>query len=320
MFCNCTLKLIAYGTLSFLLLKTLCLLKRLFYPFFIASPISLIKQAGARWAVVTGSTDGIGKAYATELAKKGFNIVLISRNQKKLDDVKEEIEKVSQDVEIKTIVFDFTNASTTDYQKDIIEKLNELEIGILVNNVGLSYEYPDILHKIEGGLQRVADITIINTLPPTLLTAAILPQMVSRKGGIVINIGSFAGWNQMPMWAVYSATKKYVGFLTGILQKEYANSGILFQSVSPMMVATNMSKVKKTSFFTPSPTDFVKSAIKTIGNDSDTTGYFSHQLQAEIMGLLPEFLFTYSVFNFSKATRSKALKKKERLAAEAKNE
>uniref|UniRef100_A0A0N5C8K4 Very-long-chain 3-oxoacyl-CoA reductase n=1 Tax=Strongyloides papillosus TaxID=174720 RepID=A0A0N5C8K4_STREA len=320
MICPCTLKLFGYGALAFILLKCFCIFKRLFYPFFIASPVSLIKKAGARWAVITGSTDGIGKAYAIELAKSGFNIVLISRNPTKLNDVKQEIEKVSQDIEIKTIAFDFTNASLADYEEIILSKLRTLDIGILVNNVGLSYEYPNILHKIEGGLKRVTDITVINTLPPTLLTAAILPQMVERKSGIVINLASFAGFNQMPMWAVYSATKKYVSFLTGILQKEYHDSGVLFQAVSPMMVATNMSKVKKTSFFTPSPTQYVKSALKTVGNASETTGTFSHQLQAEILGLLPESILDYLFWSTSKTTRAKALKKKERQAAEGKKD
>ncbi|CEF65524.1 Estradiol 17-beta-dehydrogenase 12 [Strongyloides ratti] len=320
MLCPCTLKIFGYGALGFILLKFFFILKRLFYPFFIASPISLIKKAGARWAVVTGSTDGIGKAYAIQLAKKGFNIVLISRNPTKLQDVKHEIEKISQDIEIKTIAYDFTNASLNDYEKIILSELKSLEVGILINNVGLSYEYPDILHKIDGGLQRITDITVINTLPPTLLTAAILPQMVERKSGIIVNVASFAGFHQMPMWAVYSATKKYVNFLTEILQKEYSNTGICFQALNPMMVATNMSKVKKTSFFTPSPSQYVKSALNTIGNASSTTGTFAHQLQAEILGLLPEFVLDYIFWSTSKVTRSKALKKKERLAAEGKKD
>uniref|UniRef100_A0A0K0EEF9 Estradiol 17-beta-dehydrogenase 12 n=1 Tax=Strongyloides stercoralis TaxID=6248 RepID=A0A0K0EEF9_STRER len=320
MLCPCTLKFLGYGALGFILFKCFFILKRLFYPFFIASPVSLIKKAGARWAIVTGSTDGIGKAYATELAKNGFNIVLISRNPTKLQDVKHEIEKVSQDIEIKTIAFDFTNPSLEDYEKIIFNEVKSLEVGILVNNVGLSYEYPELLHKTEGGLKRITDISIVNTLPPTILTAGILPQMIERKSGVVVNVASFAGYYPIPMLAVYSATKKYVNHITEILQKEYSSSGICFQSLCPMMVATNMSKVKKPSFFTPSPTQYVKSALKTIGNASDTTGIFAHQLQAEFVGLLPEFVLNYLLWSTNKTIRAKAIKKKERLAAEGKKD
>ncbi|VDK41591.1 unnamed protein product [Gongylonema pulchrum] len=65
------------------------------YPYYIAKPLKLKEAAGGKWAVVTGSTDGIGRAYALELARNGFSIVLISRTQSKLDHVKAEIESAT---------------------------------------------------------------------------------------------------------------------------------------------------------------------------------------------------------------------------------
>lgn len=82
---------------------------------------------------MTGSTDGIGKAYAVELAKKGFNLVLISRSNEKLNTVANEIKQKYASAEIKTIAFDFTNANLKDYESIIFSQLNQIEVGILGN-------------------------------------------------------------------------------------------------------------------------------------------------------------------------------------------
>lgn len=81
-----------------------------------------------------------------------------------------------------------------------------------------------------------------------------------------------------------------------------------------MMVATKMSKVKRTSFFTPDGAVFAKSALNTVGNTSDTTGYITHQLQLELMDLIPTFIRDKILTNMSVGTRAAALRKKEREA------
>lgn len=293
--------------------RLLTIFSNILGPYVLLSPIDLKKRAGASWAVVTGATDGIGKAYAFELARRGFNVLLVSRTQSKLDETKKEILEKYSSIEVRTAAFDFTNAAPSAY-KDLLATLNQVEIGVLINNVGMSYEYPDVLHKVDGGIERLANITTINTLPPTLLSAGILPQMVARKAGVIVNVGSSAGANQMALWAVYSATKKYVSWLTAILRKEYEHQGITVQTIAPMMVATKMSKVKRTSFFTPDGAVFAKSALNTVGNTSDTTGYITHQLQLELMDLIPTFIRDKILTNMSVGTRAAALRKKEREA------
>ncbi|VDM78793.1 unnamed protein product [Strongylus vulgaris] len=121
--------------------------------------------------VITGATDGIGKAYAFELAKKGFNIFLVSRTQSKLDEVQKEIREKYSKVDVKTFAFDFCNGSVEAY-KPLREALNGVEVGVLINNVGMSYEYPERLHKVEGGVERLGAIATINTLPPTIVSFA----------------------------------------------------------------------------------------------------------------------------------------------------
>ncbi|KAF1762483.1 hypothetical protein GCK72_010745 [Caenorhabditis remanei] len=313
MACQCFLIGAGYVALAAVAYRILTIFSNILGPYVLLSPIDLKKRAGASWAVVTGATDGIGKAYAFELARRGFNVFIVSRTQSKLDETKKEILEKYSNIEVRTAAYDFTNAAPSGY-KDLLATLNQVEIGVLVNNVGLSYEYPDVLHKVDGGIERLANITTINTLPPTLLSAGILPQMVARKAGVIINVGSSASANQMALWAVYSATKKYVSWLTAILRKEYEHQGITIQTIAPMMVATKMSKVKRTSFFTPDGAKFAKSALNTVGNASDTTGYISHQLQLELMDLIPTFIRDKILTNMSVGTRAAALRKKEREA------
>lgn len=300
--------LLGWIFLLYLLYHLAIIFYNLVYPFFIATPINLNKAAGGKWAVITGSTDGIGKAYAFELARRSFSIVLISRTQSKLDAVKEELEKECC-IEIKTIAFDFTSGNINEYEKTVLFLLRQLDIGILVNNVGVSFSYPEVIYKAEGGLQRLADVDIVNTLPVTLLSAAVLPQMVERNNGIIVNISSATAYSPLSLLSVYSASKKYVTWFSNILQKEYAQTNIIIQTVCPMLVTTKMSKVSRPSFFFVTAEDFAKNAIKTIGIVDETTGCFPHQLQAEIIKNFPEWIVVPYLSGKTKLVRKKALAK-----------
>ena len=114
----------------FVLIKLLSSLYRILFPYWLAVPRKLKVLAGAEWAVVTGGSDGIGKAYAVELAKLKFNLVIISRTEAKLKKIATEIGEL-YDVEVRTIVFDFTNANYDDYERKIFGVLSQLQIGLL---------------------------------------------------------------------------------------------------------------------------------------------------------------------------------------------
>ncbi|VDM83938.1 unnamed protein product [Strongylus vulgaris] len=96
--------------------------------------------------LITGATDGIGKAYAFELAKKGFNIFLVSRTQSKLDEVQKEIrEKYSKVFPLDKLThLSALQATRSEAYKPLREALNGVEVGVLINNVGMSYEYPEV--------------------------------------------------------------------------------------------------------------------------------------------------------------------------------
>uniref|UniRef100_A0A0K0DBX7 Estradiol 17-beta-dehydrogenase 12 n=1 Tax=Angiostrongylus cantonensis TaxID=6313 RepID=A0A0K0DBX7_ANGCA len=309
MSCECFLASVGYCALGLIVYKIVAALYNILWPYVIASSVDLHSKAGAKWAVVTGATDGIGKAYAYEMARKGFNVYLVSRTQSKLSEVQKDIMEKYSKVEVKTFAFDFCVGSIEAYAP-LLKALDEVEVGILVNNVGMSYEYPEVHGMENGGLERIANITIINTLPTTVLCASLIKQMLPRKKGIIINVSSSAGENRMAFWAVYSASKKYVTWLTHILRMEYVDSGLTIQTVCPMMVATNMSKVRKTSFFIPGAEQFVASAVNSIGLVSETTGFLAHQIQIEVIKLLPTPLRDILITKYTSALRTAALKKR----------
>ncbi|XP_068128713.1 very-long-chain 3-oxoacyl-CoA reductase-like [Hyperolius riggenbachi] len=252
-----------------------------------------LRQYG-RWAVVTGATDGIGKAYARELAKRGLDIVLMSRTLEKLKKVATEIE---QDFGRKTqiIQVDFTRDSHI-YQK-IKEELKELEIGILVNNVGMKISEASTVFLDAPNLDQMLNKTInCNIMSVLWMTRIVLPPMLQRKKGLIINISSGVGRRPCPKSVVYSSSKAFIDFFSQGLNAEYKSQGILVQSVMPLFVSTDMTFKLKTNVFVKTPEDYACEALNTVGFTSRTSGCLSHSLQTFAFDLIPNCIF-YAVLN-----------------------
>ncbi|XP_066488195.1 very-long-chain 3-oxoacyl-CoA reductase [Tiliqua scincoides] len=237
------------------------------------------------WAVVTGATDGIGKAYVEELANLGMKIVLISRSQEKLDQVASEIREKFK-VETKTIAANFEDRVTI-YSK-IKAELEGLDIGILVNNVGMSYSYPEYFLEIPDLSNMIEKIISVNIYSVCQMTRMVLPGMLERSKGVIVNISSVAGHVPCPFMTLYSATKAFVNFFSQGLSTEYQSKGIIVQTVEPYLVVTKMSKIRP-SRFRPTPETYVKHAINTIGVVNHTYGCPSHSFMAWFGLLVPEW-------------------------------
>lgn len=257
------------------------------------------------WAVVTGSTDGIGKSYAEELAKCGMKVVLISRSQDKLNQVSSEIREKFK-VETKTIAVDF--ASEDIYDK-IKTSLAGLKIGVLVNNVGVAYEYPEYFLEIPDLDSTIKKMLNINILSVCKMTRLVLPGMVERSKGVILNISSASGMFPVPLLTIYSATKAFVDFFSQCIHEEYKSKGIFVQSVLPFYVATKLAKIRKTSLYVPSSEAYVKSAMKTVGLKPRTNGYPIHSLMGTLISMLPPWLYLKLGMSMVKSTRARYLKK-----------
>jgi len=240
------------------------------------------------WAVVTGATDGIGKGFAREMASKGINIVLVSRTLSKLQDVAKELEEKYK-VSTRVIAVDFTEPDSV-FNK-ISEGIKGLEgsIGVLVNNVGMSYDHPEFYLQIEDLEKFNKDIVSLNVSSVLNTTRAVMPSMVERKKGAVLNISSSSSLHSCPLLTVYAATKAFVNHFTQDMQVEYKSKGIIVQAFAPYYVVSKLSKMKSSSFFVPTPEAYAKSALSTLGLVTVGTGYWPHDLMlmgVNILGII----------------------------------
>lgn len=272
---------------------------------------SKVKNYG-KWAVVTGATDGIGLAYCQEFARQGLNIVLISRTQSKLDACAEEIQSKFPNSEVKTIQADFNSEDKEVYAK-IQDELDRIPVGILVNNVGMSYAYAEYLQFLEE--DTVDSLVRMNIVSTNRMTRMVLPGMVDRKKGCIVNISSAAGAMHCgdPMYTIYSASKAYVDFFSRSLDVEYKSKGIDVQCVIPYLVTSKLSKIRHSSLMVPNPRTFAKEAVRNIGYGNSVVPYTWHVVQHYlIQNVLPKSMFTSYLMKMHQGIRKKALKKLEK--------
>ena len=184
---------------------------------------------------ITGATSGIGKSCAIKFAKEGAKLIVAARRKDRLDKLKSELK-----TDVKTIVIDIRN------NIDVLKAISNLEdewkkIDILINNAGLARGFS----KIYEGDQKEWDEMIDTNIKGLLnVTKHILPLMVKREMGHVINIGSTAGHEVYPYGNVYAATKFAVKALTQSTRLDVLDKGIKVSSVDPGMVETEFSLVR----------------------------------------------------------------------------
>lgn len=215
-----------------------------------------------------------------------MNIILVSRTLTKLQTVAKEIEETFN-VETAVIDVDFTSGPEI-YDK-IKDRVKGREIGILVNNVGLSFSCPDFFLNIPNREKMIQDIIRCNITSMPMMCSIVMPQMVQRKKGVIINISSLSAIVPAANLTVYSGSKAFADKFTEDLAAEYEHQGIIIQSVLPGFVATNMTKMKKGSFMAPLPKQFVESALATVGFAGHTTGFLPHailQFSAQLLDFI----------------------------------
>lgn len=280
-------------TVTLIALKLLWMVCRIIYYHDISKLCKTnLKGKYGGWAVVTGSTDGIGKAYAHELAARGFNIVLISRTLVKLDKVAQEI-RAKHNVEVEVIQADFSNGRTI--YDHIADNLSNKDVGILVNNVGV-LAVPTKFENITE--DEIWNQVIVNVASVPAMCKMVLPGMLARKRGLIVNVASSAAVAPFPLFQVYAATKAFVRSFSKSLEFEYRRTGLDVQTVLPGAVATNMTAWSKTiskpSLGVPTADKFARHAVATIGYASETAGYWNHELQLMLARVLPEWAITRS--------------------------
>lgn len=238
------------------------------------------------WAIVTGPTDGIGRSFAIQLARRKINLVLVGRSPSKLKDLADELQ-AKYKTQVKTIVVDFTG-DLIEGMNRVEEAINDLDVGILINNAGMSYPYARFFHEVDS--QLLKNLIAVNIEGTTRMVHTVLPGMLKRKKGAIVNIGSGAATviPSDPLYTVYAATKAYVDQFSRSLYVEYKHSGVDVQCQVPLYVATKMASIKKASLLVPSADTYARAALRWVGYEPRCTPYWLHSIIWWFANALPE--------------------------------
>ncbi|SHJ51257.1 hypothetical protein SAMN04488007_0569 [Maribacter aquivivus] len=188
-------------------------------------------------AFITGATSGIGKSTAIQFALNGINLVLCGRRQDRLDALKEELGK---EVQVHTLNFDIRNKEAVQEAVDLLPK-EFSQIDILINNAGNAHGMDTIQDGNVDDWDAMLDINVKGLL---YVSKAIIPQMVARKSGHIINIGSTAGKEVYPKGNVYCASKHAVDAINQGMRIDLNGTGVRVGAVNPGLVETEFSNVR----------------------------------------------------------------------------
>ncbi|XP_040993712.1 very-long-chain 3-oxoacyl-CoA reductase 1-like [Juglans microcarpa x Juglans regia] len=273
-------------------------------------PAKNLNEYGS-WALVTGSTDGIGKALAFELASKGINLVLVGRNPSKLEATSNEIrERFARKVDVKDIVIDLAKFSGEEISNMVEEGIKGLDVGILINNAGMGPPYPMFIHEVES--EVLESFMRVNMDAATWVTRAVLPGMLQKKKGAIVNIGSGSSMAvpAFPLCTLYASSKAYLAMFSRCISLEYEEHGIDVQCQVPLFVATKMIRGFNTaSLFTPSPEMYSKASIRCIGYEHICTPYWLHSVQWFLIQRLPDALLNWYLFKLFLKMRKRRMEK-----------
>jgi len=191
----------------------------------------------SKTAFITGATSGIGKATAEIFAKNKFNLILCGRREDRLVQLKKELSKITN---VTTLHFDIRN------KQEVFKAVDSLpqefkKIDVLINNAGNAHGLSTIQDGDMDDWDAMIDINVKGLL---YVSKAILPQMVERNNGFVVNIGSIAGKDVYANGNVYCASKHAVNALNKAMRIDLNKHNIRVSAIHPGAVETEFSEVR----------------------------------------------------------------------------
>lgn len=183
-------------------------------------------------ALITGASSGIGAVYADRLARRGYDLILVARNRKRLDEVAKKLtEETRRAVEV--VAADLSNQPDVARVEALLRE--DASITMLVNNAGVGASAP----LLDSNIEQMTNLITLNVSALTRLTYAAAPGFVARGNGTIINIASIVALAPELLNGVYGASKAFVLTLSRSLQHELAGKGVRIQAVLPGATATD---------------------------------------------------------------------------------
>ena len=238
------------------------------------------RYGSGSWALITGGAGGLGAAYARQLAAKGFNIIAIDLNEKNLSLTADAIKKQYPDIQVKSIVCDFADSGQPGFYDNLLKDVEELDISILVNNVGIGFDHIPFHEMSEETVRR---ILTVNTVPMTMLSRKLITTMLKRaRRSAIINMSSMGGVYPHPNEAMYTATKSYIDVLSRMMEV-YVKDKIDVVSIRPNLISTALTDYSKVTWDCLSPDVVVESVLRTLGKHTYTFGHPRHTISVWLL-------------------------------------
>ena len=191
-------------------------------------------------ALITGASAGIGREFARQLAGRGRSLILVARREQKLNELREDLKQQHPNLTVHIRKADLADPTQL---KELVAWLEreKIDVDLLINNAGLG----DLGPFATSDPIRNEQMTLVNVVALTSLTRHLLPQMIARKRGGILNVSSSAGFLPIPNFAVYAATKAYVTSFSEALRAELHGTGVSVCALCPGPVHTEFLDVAK---------------------------------------------------------------------------
>ena len=191
-------------------------------------------------ALITGASAGIGREFARQLAGRARSKILVARRDEKLMELADRLQREHPKLVVHVRKVDLADLGQL---RTFLESLDrdKLEVDLLINNAGLGDSGP----FAGSDPDRNKEMTIVNVATLTLVTRHLLPPMIAKHRGAILNVSSSAGFLPIPLSAVYAATKAYVTSFSEALRAELYGTGVSVCALCPGPVVTEFQQVAK---------------------------------------------------------------------------
>ncbi len=278
-----------------------------------------LKRIYDGWALVTGASSGIGKEFVRELAKQGFNLILVARNEKALSQLSLEL-KAKYSVQIRVISMDLAQGGAA---QSLYEQVSDIDIGLLIPSAGID-EMGQFLEKDYAALQHMLRLNIES---PSELAHLFGRKMAARRSqgkkrsGIIL-VASLFAYQGIPNFATYAATKAYILTLGEALTAEMRQNGIDVLTLSPGLTATPFAAgLKMNPILLPmvaqNPASVARVGLRNLGRKMSVVSGFINKFYAWENRLIPRSWPVY-LFGFLIGNAMKSYKKQQLLSGEKK--
>jgi len=215
-------------------------------------------------ALITGASAGIGREFARQLAGRGRSLILVARREQKLNELCEDLKQQHPNLTVHICKTDLANLTQLRELVAWLER-EKIDVDLLINNAGLG----DLGSFATSDPIRNEQMTLVNVVALTSLTRHLLPQMIARKRGGILNVSSSAGFLPIPNFAVYAATKAYVTSFSEALRAELHGTGVSVCALCPGPVHTEFLEVaKRPGGWRESGPEFVHVGVEQVVRDA----------------------------------------------------